>query len=105
MGKRWFFCVHFNPLPFILHGCFGFARLICLSIPSLTIAACLTPTDPILTVAVVGGKWADKHVPNHLQPLLAAGIECNNGAASYSSHCTFLSAGALDGLYVTGFLS
>jgi NhaP-type Na+/H+ or K+/H+ antiporter len=48
---------------------------------SLVIAACLTPTDPILAAAVVGGKWADKHVPAHIRHLLAAESGCNDGAA------------------------
>lgn len=48
---------------------------------SLAVAACLTPTDPILAAAVVGGKYADKHVPEHLRHLLAAESGCNDGAA------------------------
>lgn len=44
-------------------------------------AACLTPTDPILAAAVVGGKYADKHVPAHLRHMLAAESGCNDGAA------------------------
>ena len=48
---------------------------------SLAISACLTPTDPILASAVVGGKWADKHVPAHIRHLLAAESGCNDGAA------------------------
>ncbi|KAF9479954.1 hypothetical protein BDN70DRAFT_878251 [Pholiota conissans] len=48
---------------------------------SLAVAACLTPTDPILAAAVVGGKWADKHVPAHIRHLLAAESGCNDGAA------------------------
>ncbi|KAG6915140.1 hypothetical protein DXG01_013079 [Tephrocybe rancida] len=48
---------------------------------SLAVAACLTPTDPILAAAVVGGKWANKHVPTHLRHLLAAESGCNDGAA------------------------
>lgn len=48
---------------------------------SLTVAACLTPTDPILASAVIGGKYADKHVPAHLRHLLAAESGCNDGAA------------------------
>jgi NhaP-type Na+/H+ or K+/H+ antiporter len=48
---------------------------------SLVVAACLTPTDPILAAAVVGGKYADKHVPVHLRHLLAATSGCNDGAA------------------------
>ncbi|TDL22257.1 hypothetical protein BD410DRAFT_749069 [Rickenella mellea] len=48
---------------------------------SLAVAACLTPTDPILAAAVVGGKYANKHVPIHLRHLLAAESGCNDGAA------------------------
>lgn len=48
---------------------------------SLAVSACLTPTDPILASAVVGGKWADKHVPAHIRHLLAAESGCNDGAA------------------------
>ncbi|KAJ7482986.1 Sodium/hydrogen exchanger family-domain-containing protein [Mycena galericulata] len=48
---------------------------------SLAVAACLTPTDPILAAAVVGGKYADKHVPAHIRHLLAAESGCNDGAA------------------------
>ena len=68
-------------------GWFVSAGLICALIPglsflsSLAVAACLTPTDPILAAAVVGGKWADKHVPAHIRHLLAAESGCNDGAA------------------------
>ncbi|KAG6830777.1 hypothetical protein H0H87_007121, partial [Tephrocybe sp. NHM501043] len=48
---------------------------------SLAVAACLTPTDPILAAAIVSGKWADKHVPAHIRHLLAAESGCNDGAA------------------------
>ncbi|KAF5374204.1 hypothetical protein D9758_004625 [Tetrapyrgos nigripes] len=48
---------------------------------ALCVAACLTPTDPILAAAVVGGKYADKNVPAHLRNLLAAESACNDGAA------------------------
>jgi hypothetical protein len=50
-------CIYFQ-------GWFVSAGLICALIPglnflsSLVVAACLTPTDPILAAAVVGGKWA-----------------------------------------------
>src|SRR5258706_12472553 len=50
-------------------------------VPSLAIAACLTPTDPILAAAVVGGKYAEEHVPEHLRHLLYAESGCNDGAA------------------------
>ena len=48
---------------------------------SLAVAACLTPTDPILAAAVVGGRFAEKHVPTHLRHLLAAESGVNDGAA------------------------
>lgn len=70
-----------------LQGWFVSAAFIYALIPdlsflaSLTIAACLTPTDPILAAAVIGGKYADKHVPAHLRHLLAAESGCNDGAA------------------------
>ena len=28
----------------------------------------------------MGGKWADKHIPTHIQHLLAAESSCNDGA-------------------------
>ncbi|WVQ85812.1 hypothetical protein IAT38_007980 [Cryptococcus sp. DSM 104549] len=48
---------------------------------SLVIAAGVTPTDPILAQAVVGGKFADQHVPAHIRHLLSAESGSNDGAA------------------------
>ncbi|KAK0559941.1 hypothetical protein OC844_004081 [Tilletia horrida] len=48
---------------------------------SLVVAACVTPTDPILAQAVIGGPWAEKHVPAHLRHMLACESGCNDGAA------------------------
>jgi NhaP-type Na+/H+ or K+/H+ antiporter len=48
---------------------------------SLVVAACVTPTDPILAQAVVGGPWAEKHVPAHLRHMLQCESGCNDGAA------------------------
>ncbi|KAH8104782.1 Sodium/hydrogen exchanger family-domain-containing protein [Cristinia sonorae] len=73
--------------PVMTWGWFVSAGIIYALIPrlnflsSLAVAACLTPTDPILAAAVVGGKYADKHVPAHLRHLLAAESGCNDGAA------------------------
>jgi NhaP-type Na+/H+ or K+/H+ antiporter len=70
-------------VPVMTYGWFISAALIYALIPNLTflsslvIAACLTPTDPILAAAVVGGKYADKHVPKHLTDLLKAESGCN----------------------------
>ncbi|WFD34067.1 hypothetical protein MCUN1_000899 [Malassezia cuniculi] len=48
---------------------------------SLVIASCLSPTDPILAQAVVGGPWAEKHVPSHIRHMLQCESGCNDGAA------------------------
>ena len=49
---------------------------------SLVVAACMTPTDPILAASVVGkGKFAQKHVPSHIRHLLQAESGSNDGAA------------------------
>jgi NhaP-type Na+/H+ or K+/H+ antiporter len=48
---------------------------------ALAVGACLTPTDPILAAAIIGGKYADKHVPAHLRHLIAAEAGSNDGAA------------------------
>ncbi|KAF9220867.1 hypothetical protein BS17DRAFT_286688 [Gyrodon lividus] len=73
--------------PVMAWGWFVSAGLIYAFIPglsflsSLAVGACLTPTDPILAAAVVGGKYADKHVPAHIRHLLSAECGCNDGAA------------------------
>ena len=86
MLKHWR-SLFFLLVPVMTYGWFISAALIYALIPNLTflsslvIAACLTPTDPILAAAVVGGKYADKHVPKHLTDLLKAESGCNDGAA------------------------
>lgn len=47
----------------------------------LAIAACLTPTDPIICAAIVGGKFALKHVPAKLRHILSAEAATNDGLA------------------------
>ncbi|EMD40247.1 hypothetical protein CERSUDRAFT_112439 [Gelatoporia subvermispora B] len=86
MARHWKSLL-FLLFPVMTWGWFVSAGLIYALIPglnfvsSLAVAACLTPTDPILAAAVVGGKYADKHVPAHLRHLLAAESGCNDGAA------------------------
>ncbi|KAF8074102.1 Sodium/hydrogen exchanger family-domain-containing protein [Lyophyllum atratum] len=86
MARHWK-SLFFLLVPVMTWGWFVSAGLIYALIPglnflsSLAVAACLTPTDPILAAAVVGGKWADKHVPAHIRHLLAAESGCNDGAA------------------------
>ena len=50
-------------------------------VSALAIGACLIPTDPILAAAIIGGKYADKHVPAHLRHLIAAEAGSNAGSA------------------------
>jgi len=86
MRKHWK-SLFYLLVPVMSWGWFVSAALVYALIPklnfisSLAVAACLTPTDPILAAAVVGGKWADKHVPAHIRHLLAAESGCNDGAA------------------------
>ncbi|KAK8858818.1 hypothetical protein IAR55_003048 [Kwoniella newhampshirensis] len=48
---------------------------------ALVVSAPVTPTDPILAQAVIGGSFADKHVPAHVRHLLSAESGSNDGAA------------------------
>ncbi|KAH6907290.1 Sodium/hydrogen exchanger family-domain-containing protein [Coprinopsis sp. MPI-PUGE-AT-0042] len=50
-------------------------------ISCLGISACLTPTDPIICAAIVGGKFARKHVPLNLRQILSAESAANDGLA------------------------
>lgn len=47
---------------------------------AMVIAACLSPTDPILSSAVLGGGFSER-VPARLRALLAAESACNDGAS------------------------
>ncbi|KZT10613.1 uncharacterized protein LAESUDRAFT_720955 [Laetiporus sulphureus 93-53] len=50
-------------------------------ISALVVAACLTPTDPIISAAIIGGKFAMKHVPPNLRNVLSAESAANDGLA------------------------
>ncbi|KAF9946005.1 hypothetical protein BGZ70_003455 [Mortierella alpina] len=45
----------------------------------MVIAACVTPTDPVLSNSVVKGRFAEKHVPPRLRYLLSAESGVNDG--------------------------
>ena len=61
--------------------CAGFVRL--LFKPSwataLTIAACLTPTDPVLAASILSNSQFSKRVPKRLKYMLSAESGCNDG--------------------------
>ena len=46
---------------------------------SLAIAACVTPTDPVLSNSIVKGKFADKNLPKDLQRIIVAESGANDG--------------------------
>ncbi|RKP39121.1 Cation/H+ exchanger, partial [Dimargaris cristalligena] len=46
---------------------------------SLVVAACITPTDPILANSVIKGRFAEKRVPKNLRNILAAESGSNDG--------------------------
>ncbi|KAG0199104.1 hypothetical protein BGX28_007558 [Mortierella sp. GBA30] len=48
-------------------------------IQAMVIAACVTPTDPVLSNSVVKGRFAEKHVPPRLRYLLSAESGVNDG--------------------------
>ncbi|KAF9192385.1 hypothetical protein BGZ51_005214 [Haplosporangium sp. Z 767] len=48
-------------------------------IESMVIAACVTPTDPVLSNSVVKGRFAEKHVPPRIRYLLSAESGVNDG--------------------------
>ena len=39
---------------------------------SSVLAACITPTDPILASSIVKGRFAEEHIPEHVRDLLSA---------------------------------
>lgn len=46
---------------------------------ALAIAACITPTDPVLSNSIVKGKFADKNIPKDLQKIIIAESGANDG--------------------------
>ncbi|CCM05702.1 uncharacterized protein FIBRA_07934 [Fibroporia radiculosa] len=74
-------------VPTMAFGWFIVAAIIYALFPSynyisaLVVAACLTPTDPIISAAIVGGKFALKHVPTNLRRILSAESAANDGLA------------------------
>eukprot|EP00742_Colponemidia_sp_Colp-10_P010522 GILJ01011557.1.p1 GENE.GILJ01011557.1~~GILJ01011557.1.p1 ORF type:complete len:507 (+),score=50.93 GILJ01011557.1:75-1523(+) len=48
---------------------------------ALLIGACLTSTDPVLSLSVIKGEFSEKHVPSHLRRIMTAESGINDGAA------------------------
>lgn len=46
---------------------------------ALAVAACITPTDPVLSNSIVKGKFADKNIPKELQKIIIAESGANDG--------------------------
>ncbi|KAF5348263.1 hypothetical protein D9756_010463 [Leucocoprinus leucothites] len=47
----------------------------------LVLAACLTPTDPIVSAAIVGGQFARKYVPDKIRHIITAESASNDSLA------------------------
>ena len=50
-------------------------------ISTLVISACLTPTEPILSSAIINGRVAIENVEEHVRNLLSAESAANDGLA------------------------
>lgn len=46
---------------------------------ALSVGACVTPTDPILSNSIVKGKFADKNIPPSMQKIIIAESGSNDG--------------------------
>ncbi|KAI9371439.1 Cation/H+ exchanger [Aspergillus egyptiacus] len=46
---------------------------------ALAVAACITPTDPVLSNTIVKGRWADRYVPVPMSHLIGAESGANDG--------------------------
>lgn len=46
---------------------------------ALAVAACVTPTDPVLSNVIVKGRFADNNVPKELQKIIIAESGANDG--------------------------
>lgn len=46
---------------------------------ALAVAACVTPTDPVLSNSIVKGKFADANIPQALQKIIVAESGANDG--------------------------
>ncbi|KAK1589953.1 Na/H antiporter [Colletotrichum navitas] len=46
---------------------------------ALAIAACVTPTDPVLSATILKGRFADQNVPEDLQQIIVAESGANDG--------------------------
>ncbi|KAJ3093453.1 hypothetical protein HK100_006603 [Physocladia obscura] len=55
---------------------------ITIQLDALVIAACITPTDPVLANSIVKGRFAEKHVPLNVRLTLSAESGANDGLAT-----------------------
>lgn len=70
-------------------------------ISALCISACLTPTDPVLSVAITTGAFAVQYVPENIRNLIAAESAANDGLAyPFLSISVYLSIEASKGLAI-----
>ncbi|KAI0225005.1 Na+/H+ antiporter [Massospora cicadina] len=74
--KYWSFMMLLGPTMLAMWLVSGLIMMLMLPnfsyLQALIVAACVTPTDPILANSVVKGRFAEKHVPIHVRDLLSA---------------------------------
>ncbi|KAK2755611.1 na h antiporter [Colletotrichum kahawae] len=68
---------------------------------ALAIAACVTPTDPVLSTTIVKGRFADENVPEDLQQIIVAESGANDGSGAFSSAGTGMTIQSVVKVYET----
>ncbi|KAI9595916.1 Sodium/hydrogen exchanger family-domain-containing protein [Syncephalis fuscata] len=63
----------------LVGAAFIYAFLPLTFVEALMIAACITPTDPVLANSVVKGRFADQYVPDHVRNIISAESGANDG--------------------------
>lgn len=63
--------------------CAGFCALLFKTdiATSLTVAACLTPTDPVLAASILSNSQFSQRIPKRIKDMLAAESGCNDGVS------------------------
>lgn len=55
---------------------------------ALTIAACLTPTDPVLAASILSNSQFSERVPKRIKDMLSCESGCNDGVSFPSVSCS-----------------
>ncbi|GAM89275.1 hypothetical protein ANO11243_073120 [Dothideomycetidae sp. 11243] len=82
---------HWKSVAILLGPVMAFGWLVCAAfvyflfqtdfLTALTIAACLTPTDPVLSASILSNSQFSSRVPKRIKNMLAAESGCNDGVS------------------------